>query len=89
MLKTLALTSTLIMAGIGGAFAQTTFMAWGHDFDLSPFRTTEMQVATATHRGTGKSFNVLKLKNGHMMAVVAIDRMSGAPAATADADMIN
>ncbi|MEA1830775.1 hypothetical protein U8607_01645 [Methylobacterium durans] len=89
MLKTLALTSALITAGIGGALAQTTFMAWGHNFDLSPFRATEMQVATATERGTGKSFNVVKLKNGHMMAVVGIDRMSGAPAATADADMIN
>lgn len=53
--------------------------AWGHDFAVTPFEMKAMQVAVATDRVTGSRFNVIKLSNGHLMAVAPVDTMTMPP----------
>ncbi|WP_246725441.1 hypothetical protein [Beijerinckia sp. L45] len=59
---------------IGHAAAQGTFSAWGHDFTLAPFQTQTLEMTTATEKATGHKMNLVKLKNGHLMALVPADR---------------
>ena len=53
--------------------------AWGHDFVVSPFETKDLMVAVATDKATGEKFNLIKMPNGHLMAVVPLDGMTAPP----------
>lgn len=67
----------LVTAGglaIGSASAQGTFSAWGHEFTLGPAQSQTLDVYVATEKATGHKMNLVKLKNGHMMALVPADR---------------
>ena len=88
MSKALFIAGALVAASSGSAFAQQTFSAWGHEFSVSSFAPQQMMVAVASDSRTGRKFNVLKLKNGKMMAIVPINRMKGMPA-TAEKDMLH
>ncbi|WP_132256136.1 hypothetical protein [Methylobacterium segetis] len=87
MTKVLVLAGAMVAAASGYAWAQQTFSAWGHDFTLSQFAPQQMMVAVATDTKTGRKFNVLKLKNGKMMAIAPVNSMQGMPE-TAQEDMI-
>ncbi|ACL63080.1 hypothetical protein [Methylobacterium nodulans] len=87
MTKALLLAGTLVATASGYAWAQQTFTAWGHTFTVSEFAPQQMMVAVATDTKTGRKFNVLKLKNGKMMAVAPINSMRGMPE-TSQEDMI-
>lgn len=77
-MRTLILAGTVmaaIVSGLGTSMAaEGTYSAWGHDFTLSQFHETPMQVAVAIERSTGHTMNIVKLKNGHMMTLVPADR---------------
>lgn len=88
MVKTSLVAAGLLVASLAPALAGTTFKAWGHDFDLSPFRTVEMQVGVATDRATGHRFNVMKTKSGAMMAIVPTERMGAMPEIS-DSELMN
>ena len=83
----------LVAAGVsalltaGAAYAQQTFEAWGHTFTYGNFQPQMLDVAVATEKGTGHKMNLVKLKNGHMMAVVPADRYV-ALMSTPDDDMM-
>ncbi|MGU3661745.1 hypothetical protein [Methylobacterium fujisawaense] len=87
MTKTLSIAGALIVAMGGYALAQQTFSAWGHDFTVSQFAPQQMMVAVATDSKTGRKFNVLKLKNGKMMAISPIGGMQAMPDMAQD-DMV-
>ena len=88
MSKALFIAGALVAATSESALAQQTFSAWGHDFTVSNFAPQQMMVAVARDRTTGRKFNVLKLRNGKMMAIVPISSMKGMPA-TAERHMIH
>ncbi|GJE55820.1 MULTISPECIES: hypothetical protein [Methylobacterium] len=69
------------LAGTGTAFASLSGLvgAWGHDFAVTPFAPKELMVAVATDKATGKQFNVVKMSDGHLMAVVPFDAMKEPP----------
>lgn len=71
LLATLATTTALFAAA--GTFA-ATYEAWGHTFDYDSFQPRMLDVAVGTERATGHKMNLVKLKNGHMMALVPADR---------------
>ena len=87
MMKTLTLAGALIVTTSGYALAQQTFSAWGHDFTVSQFAPQQMMVGVATDSKTGRKFNVVKLKNGKMMAISPIPGMQGMPEMAQD-DMV-
>jgi hypothetical protein len=88
MSKALFIAGAFLAAASESAFAQQTFSAWGHDFTVSNFAPQQMMIAVARDRTTGRKFNVLKLKNGKMMAIVPISSMKGMPA-SAERHMIH
>lgn len=57
--------------------------AWGHDFVVTPFATKETMVAVATDKATGATFNLIRMPNGHVMAVVPLDGMREPPSVDA------
>ncbi len=57
--------------------------AWGHDFTVMPFEPKTMMVAVATDMTTGAKFNIVKLPNGHLMAVVPIGSLKEPPSVEA------
>ncbi len=64
-------------AGIGfPVLAQTsgTVRAFGSSFELAPFEKMETSVSVASDKN-GRKFNVVKLPNGKMMALVSVDRV--------------
>ena len=62
-------------AGIGISMAGGgTFTAWGHEFTYDSFTPQQLDVTVATEKSTGHKMNLVKLKNGHMMALVPADR---------------
>lgn len=77
--KLLIIASIVSVASIGAAFAQQTFTAWGHEYDITPFAPQQMMIAVATDRKTGKKFNILKSKSGKMMIISPMDVMKGSP----------
>jgi hypothetical protein len=83
MSKALFIAGALVAASSGTALAQQTFSAWGHDFTVSNFAPQQMMVGVATDRATGRKFNVIKLRNGTMMAVVPMSSMKRMPATAA------
>jgi hypothetical protein len=75
------LTAVAIFAGTGVTTASLSnlFSAWGHDFVVTPFEPMQLMVAMATDKITGKQFNVIKMSDGHVMAVVPFDQMAKMP----------
>jgi hypothetical protein len=61
--------------------------AWGHDFVVTPFEPMQLMVAMATEKATGKQFNIIKMPDGHLMAVVPFDQMAKMPEVDAKALM--
>lgn len=72
----------MLLAGTGAALASLAGLvgAWGHDFVVTPFAPMELMVGMATDKATGKQFNVVKMPNGHLMAIVPFDAMKDMPA---------
>lgn len=66
-------------AGGGGGDGRlgNTFSAWGHDFTYDSFAPKQLDVTVATEKKTGHKMNLVKLRNGHMMALVPADRYMG------------
>jgi hypothetical protein len=65
-------------AGVGvGMASMGTFSAWGHEFTYDSFTPQTVDVTVATEKATGHKMNLVKLKNGHMMALVPADRYLG------------
>lgn len=70
-----------LLAGTGAAMASLSGLvgAWGHDFVVTPFEPMPLMVAMATDKITGKQFNIIKMPDGHVMAVVPFDQMAKMP----------
>lgn len=60
--------------GGGDGVNHNTFSAWGHDFTYDSFAPQQLEATVATEKATGHKMNLVKLKNGHMMALVPADR---------------
>jgi hypothetical protein len=88
MSKALLFAGVLVTAASGQAMAQQTFSAWGHTFTVSGFVPEQMMIATATDARTGRQFNVLRLRNGRMMAITPMSSMRTMPR-VASRDMIH
>ena len=75
------LPAVALLAGTGLATASLSGLvgAWGHDFVVTPFEPMQLMVAIATDKATGKQFNIVKMPDGHVMAVVPFDQMSKMP----------
>ncbi|TXM73705.1 hypothetical protein FV226_08810 [Methylobacterium sp. WL12] len=75
------LPAVALLAGTGVATASLSSLvgAWGHDFAVTPFEPMQLMVAMATDKATGKSFNVIRMPDGHVMAVVPFDQMPMMP----------
>lgn len=67
------LTAAVVIVGAAGALA-ATYEAWGHTFTYDSFKPQMLDVAVATEKETGHKMNLVRLKNGHMMAMVPADR---------------
>jgi hypothetical protein len=75
---------TVIMLALAGAAvapaqaqapqAPGSISVFGSNFELSPFATMQASVAVASDKN-GRTFNVLKLPNGKMMVLVAMERV--------------
>jgi hypothetical protein len=80
MMRTL-LPAVVFFAGTGAAMSSLSGLvgAWGHDFVVTPFEPMQLLVAMATEKTTGKQFNVIKMPDGHVMAVVPLDQMTKMP----------
>lgn len=50
------------------------YEAWGHTFTYDEFKPTTVDATVATEKATGHKMNLVRLKNGHMMALVPADR---------------
>ena len=73
-MKTILLGSAALVA-IGLSLANArTFEAWGHEFETSDFAPQTVDVSVLTDKATKHHMNVIRLKNGHMMAVVPMDQ---------------
>ncbi|WP_019906808.1 hypothetical protein [Methylobacterium sp. 77] len=70
-----------LLAGTGIATASLSSLvgAWGRDFVVTQFEPMQLMVAMATDKITGQQFNVIKMPDGHVMAVVPIDQMAKMP----------
>lgn len=74
-MKTMIATATLAaLAGASLTALAGTYEAWGHTFSYDEFRPMTLDVTVATEKSTGHKMNLIRLKNGHMMAVVPADR---------------
>ncbi len=65
------------LAGLVGAGASAmagTYEAWGHTFTYDSFQPRTVDVTVGTEKATGHKMNLVRLKNGHMMALVPADR---------------
>ncbi|MBP1179814.1 hypothetical protein [Methylobacterium sp. PvR107] len=80
MVRTI-LPAVYLLAGTSMAMASLSSLvgAWGHDFVVTPFAPMELFVAMATDKATGKQFNIIKMPDGHVMAVVPLDQMAKMP----------
>lgn len=81
-----ALAVTAVIAGTIAAVAGT-YQVWGHTFTYDDFQPRMLDVTVATERSTGHKMNLVRMKNGHMMALVPADRYVGMMT-TPDDDMI-
>ncbi len=75
------LPAVALLAGTGVATASLSSVigAWGHDFVVTPFEPMQLMVAMATDKATGKRFNLIKMPDGPVMAVVPVDQMAKMP----------
>ena len=73
----LATVAAVVGSGVGAAAVAGTYEAWGHTFTYDTFQPQMMDVTVATERGTGHKMNIVKMHNGHMMALVPADRYIG------------
>ncbi|WP_019904978.1 hypothetical protein [Methylobacterium sp. 77] len=88
-LAALALLAVAGGAGIQTATAQTaTPMPWSDNYTLSAFETVPANVAIATDKQTGKSFNVVKLANGKMMILMSPDKVKSLTPFSDDSEMM-
>ena len=71
VLGVLAVAATVVgsIAAVAG-----TYEAWGHTFTYDDFQPRTFDVTVATERSTGHKMNLVRMKNGHMMALVPADR---------------
>jgi hypothetical protein len=60
----------------------------GADIELSPFETHSVPVAIARDRKTGRTFNVVRLPNGRMMAMQSVERLGGRLSYSDDSEMM-
>ncbi|MGU3661742.1 hypothetical protein [Methylobacterium fujisawaense] len=60
----------------------------GSDVELSPFETQQLPVATARDRKTGRTFNVVRLPSGKMMAMQSIERLGDRLSFSDDSEMM-
>ncbi|GJE58167.1 hypothetical protein [Methylobacterium trifolii] len=75
----LPVVALLAGTGIAGASLSNLVGAWGHEFVVTPFEPMQVMVGMATDKATGKQFNVIKMPDGHLMAVVPFDQMTRMP----------
>lgn len=75
------LPAVAFLAGSGVATASLSSLigAWGHNFIVTPFEPMQVMVGMATDKATGKQFNVIKMPDGHVMAIVPFDQMTKMP----------
>lgn len=80
-MKRIILPAAALLAGTAGAMASLSSLvgAWGHDFVVTPFEPMQLMVGMATDKKTGRQFNIIKMPNGHVMAVVPFDQMPKMP----------
>lgn len=88
MNKTLLVAAAAALVAAGAGAAAKTYEAWGHTFTYSDFAPQSLDVAVATEQSTGHKMNLVRLKNGHMMALVPADRYM-ALMTTPDDDMLH
>ena len=77
-------------AGLGApAFAQTygSVNAYGSSFELTPFEKMEASIAVATDKN-GRKFNVIKLPNGKMMALMSVEKIKDFSPYSDDSEMM-
>lgn len=79
MRKTVAITAAVAASIAVGTIAAIagTYSVWGHTFTYDEFRPQTFDVTVATDRTTGHKMNLIRMKNGHMMALVPADRYIG------------
>lgn len=58
------------------------------DVEVSPFETREVSIATAKDKKTGRTFNVVKLPNGKMMAMQSIEKLGDRLSYADDSEMM-
>ena len=76
LLAALTISATGVGIGMaaGGGGGGGTYSAWGHEFTYDTFAPQQLDVTVAQEKATGHKMNLVKLKNGHMMALVPADR---------------
>ena len=62
---------TISLSGLVGA--------WGHNFIVTLFEPMQVMVGMATDKATGRQFNVIKMPDGHVMAIVPFNQMAKMP----------
>ena len=67
--------AALLLAGPALASLSGLVGAWGHDFAVTPFEMRELMVSVATDKATGRRFNLVRMPNGTVMAMVPLDAM--------------
>ena len=74
MKRLIVVASATALLGAGATSIAATYEAWGHTFTYDTFRPQTIDVTVATEKTTNHKMNLVKLKNGHMMAMVPADR---------------
>lgn len=74
MKKLIVVASIAGLVGAGASALAGTYEAWGHTFTYDGFQPQTVEATVATEKGTGHKMNLVRLKNGHMMALVPADR---------------
>lgn len=74
MKKLIVVASLAGLVGAGASALAGTYEAWGDTFTYGSFAPQTVDSTIATEPATGHKMNLLRLKNGHMMALVPADR---------------
>jgi len=61
---------------------------WGRYFKMAPFQTHTLEVTVATDKQSGRQMNLVRLPNGHVMALVPADCYMSLIEKTSEQDMV-
>ena len=87
-MKRIAVAAAFTMAaGMAAPLQAQTLSAFGSSVELSPFEKMEASVSIATDKN-GRKFNVVKLPNGKMMALISMDRIKDFSPYSDDSEMM-